>query len=93
MQVNKESINPTRIKLVITTGTEELEPIRSHAVSHLKSQVKVPGFRAGAAPQAMVEKHIDQQKLIDEFLEHAINHFYRQAIASENIRPTGQPLV
>ena len=68
MQVKKEEISPTRIKLVVSAEPSELEPIKNHAISHFKSQVKVPGFRAGTAPQAMVEKHIDQQKLANGFL-------------------------
>jgi trigger factor len=70
-----------------------LEPIKIHVLSHFRKNVKVPGFRAGKAPAALVEKHVDQKLLLDEFMEHAINELYRQAVNQERLRPVSQPQV
>jgi trigger factor len=70
-----------------------MEPIKNHVVAHFRHRVQIPGFRAGTAPLALVEKQVDQKLLQDEFLEHALNQFYGQAIRSQELRPVGQPQV
>lgn len=92
MQITRTDNSPTNIQLVINAGPDELEPIKKHVLTHF-SDVRVPGFRAGRAPAHLIEKHIDQRRLLDEFMEHAINELYRRAVDQENIRPIGQPKI
>jgi trigger factor len=91
VQVSLTNNSPTNVTLLINGAGQELQPIKSHVLTHFRSSVKVPGFRAGKAPVAMVEKHADQRLLADEFLEHAINDLFQRAVDQENLRPIGQP--
>lgn len=93
MQVARDDKSPTLVLLKISGDTTDLEPIKRHVLGHFSRNVKVPGFRAGKAPAAMVEKHTDQKALMDEFLEHAINELYKRAVDQENMRPVGSPNV
>ncbi len=93
MQVTKFSKTPTAVQLTIEANINDLLPIKNHVLGHFTKSVKVPGFRAGKAPIAMVEKHVDQQRFLDDFLEHALNELYRQAVESENLRPVASPKV
>ena len=81
----------TKVKLRVTADTADMAPIKQHVLAHFRHQVQVPGFRAGSAPMAMVEKSVDQERLMDEFMEHALNQFYTQAIKHSQLRPVGQP--
>jgi trigger factor len=91
MHVTKTLKNPTQVHLVIDVTGEELEPIKRHVLGHFVRTTKVPGFRAGKAPLHLVEKNVDQNRLLDEFLEHAINELYGKAIKQEKLRPVGNP--
>ncbi|MEX0881820.1 MAG: trigger factor [Candidatus Saccharimonadales bacterium] len=91
MRVERNDISPTKIKLVVSADSADMEPIKRHVLAHFRHRVQVPGFRAGSAPLAMVEKNVDQKLLLDEFIEHALNQFYGQAIRHHNLRPVGQP--
>jgi trigger factor len=93
MHVVRESKTSTKTHLTISAISEDLAPIKAHVLSHFKKSVKVPGFRAGKAPASLIEKHVDQKALIDEFMEHALNELYRKAISQENLRPVSQPKV
>ncbi len=93
MQVTKESKTPTTIHLTITATTEDLEPLKRHVLGHFRKSVKVPGFRPGKAPVAMIEKHVDQKIFLDEFMEHALNELYRKAIINERLHVVAQPKV
>jgi trigger factor len=93
MRVARESKTPIQSHLTINASAEDLEPIKIHVLGHFRKNVKVPGFRPGKAPANLVEKHVDQKLLLDEFMEHALNELYRRAIDQERIRPVSQPQV
>jgi trigger factor len=93
MRVTRKDNSPTNITLIVEAETADLEPIRQHVLSHFKHNVKVPGFREGKAPIEMIEKYANQQRVMDEFMEHALNDLYRRAIDHEKIRPLSTPNV
>ena len=90
MKITRKSTGK-KVNLVISIDEKELSPIKTHTLSHFKDSVKIPGFRSGTAPASLLEKHVDQNDLANETVNHAINHFYGQAMKSEKIRPVGQP--
>jgi trigger factor len=93
MQVTRTNNSSSNVALRISADAGDLAPIHHHVLGHFAKQVKVPGFRVGHAPANVIEKHVDQKALLDEFMEHALNDLYRRAIESEKIRPVGQPNV
>ncbi|MEX1995428.1 MAG: trigger factor [Candidatus Saccharimonadales bacterium] len=93
MQVTRTDKSPTQVILKVTADEKDLAPIKAHVLTHFTSSVKVPGFRAGTAPSAVLEKHIDQQALQNELLEHAVNDLYRRAAQGEKLRPVASPQV
>jgi len=90
VQVTKTENSKTNITLAVSADATDLAPIKRHVLTHFKD-VKVPGFRAGKAPVEMIEKHVNQQLFLDEFMEHALNDLFRRAITENGVRPIGQP--
>src|SRR5579862_2996488 len=93
MRVTRKDNSPTNITLTVAGEAADLEPIRRHVLGHFKNIVKVPGFREGKAPLEMVEKFANQQRVLDEFMEHALNELYRRAVDEDQIRPVSTPNV
>jgi trigger factor len=93
MQVKKSSIGDSQLRITIIPSKSELAAIEEQVLIHMSDHVKVPGFREGKAPAAMVAKHADPNKLQSEFLDHAVNQLYVSAIESEKIRPVDQPQI
>ncbi len=93
MRVIRNDSGPTKTVLAVVAEAADLEPIRRHVLGHFQHDTKLPGFRKGKAPASLVEKHVDQQQLLDEFLEHALNELYRRAVDHEQIRPISTPNV
>lgn len=93
MQITRTDIEKTKIRLVINAGENELAPIKRHVLSHFVNNVKVAGFRPGKAPLNLVEKHVDQNSYLNEFIEHAVNELFNRAVSSENIRPLARPAI
>ncbi len=93
MQLKKEQLTPTKVKLTIGVEPKLLDSIKSQVVEHIGKDVKVQGFRPGKAPAHMIEKQLDQSRLHAEFLEQAVNAVYVDAVRQENVRPVAQPKI
>src|SRR3989344_814431 len=93
MQVKRTNKTPTQVSLIVSADQQDLAPIKDHVLGHFAGKIKVPGFRVGTAPAALVEKHVDQRALADEFIEHALNSLYGRAIDQEKLRPASKPEV
>ncbi len=93
MQVKKHSESPTKLTITITAEEKDLTPIKTHVLTHFQGQVKVPGFRAGKVPAAMLEKNIEPSRLQTEFLEEAVEQLYVAGAQQLQIRPVDQPKV
>lgn len=91
MHVQKDQLNPTKLKLTISADQAILDEVKDAAVNRLGKSAKVQGFREGKAPANLVEKQINPSALQTEFLEQAVNRLYIEAIQQENIRPANQP--
>lgn len=93
MQITRENLSPTNVKLTVAATQEQLDAIKQEILAKLRRSLKLPGFREGKAPLSMVEKNVDQNILQSEFLEHAVNHLYGDVIEQEKLRPVTQPQV
>ncbi len=93
MQVKKEQLSPTKVKLTVSADPGVLDEIKQQVVAQLGKQAKVQGFRAGKAPANLVEKQLDQSLLQTEFMEQAVNRLYVDAVQQEKLRPASQPQI
>jgi len=93
MQVNRKDLANSKVQLTIIADSVELNEYKQHVLKELAKEVQVQGFRDGKAPLNVVEKHVDQQRLQAEVVEHAINHLYPDAVGQENLRPIDNPQV
>lgn len=93
MQINRETIGPTKVRLTIIAEQAELDKVKQHVLRDLGKTVKVPGFRQGKAPVNLIEKQLDSSLLQTEFLEHAVNDLYGDAIDQTGVRPVAPPQI
>lgn len=91
MRITKKQLSDTQVSLTFTANQDDLGPIKQHAVQHLGKTMKLPGFREGKAPAAVIEKNLDQSLLQTEVIEHAVNEFYVKALDEHQLRPVARP--
>ena len=91
MQIKVEHPSKTEAILTVVASAEELAKIKDHVLSHFESNVKVPGFRSGKVPPAVLEKHVDPNVLQSQFLEEAVEQLYPQAVQAQKLRPVDRP--
>lgn len=93
MHTQRTDISSTEIKLVISANKNDLSPIKDEVVARLGKNVKLPGFREGKAPQAVIEKNIDPSLLQGDFLDEAMTRLFAKATQEEKLRTVTRPEV
>lgn len=93
MQISLSHPSDTSAKLTVVASPEEMATVKQGVLERLQNKVKLPGFRAGKAPLAMVEKSVDQEQLQSEFLDDAVNQMCMQAIGQKRLRIVTTPQV
>ncbi len=93
MQIKKEQLDPTSVKLTVTAIGSELAPIKQAAVERLGAHVSVSGFRPGKTPIGLIEKQLDPNRLQAEFLDSAVNQLFIAAVKDQKLKPVSQPSV
>lgn len=88
-----EKTEPTKVKLTVAAAASELVAAKEAAIKKLGASVHLQGFREGKAPQHLVEKAIDQNKLQTEVLENLVNQLYARAVIENAVRPVAQPVI
>ena len=93
MQISKNNISPTKVELVVRADQAILDKVKNHVLTDFAKNMNIAGFRKGHAPTALVERHADPSNLQNQFLDHAINDMYAEALTKEKLRPVAQPEV
>lgn len=75
----------------IEVEDERLEASMTKAVRRVAQQVRIPGFRPGKAPRAIVERTVGRPALLQEALDLLLPDVYNEALESEAIDAIGQP--
>lgn len=93
MQTKVSHPKSTQAVLTVIATEAELAAIKTEVLNHFQDSVKVAGFRAGKIPAHVLEKHVDQNALSSEFIEHALEQLYPQAARAEKLRPVDRPKI
>lgn len=81
------------VKLEVSASPEEVAAAIDAAVRHVAKHTKIPGFRPGKAPRAMVERVAGRARLFEEATEILVEQGYREAVIGTNTMPLANPKV
>lgn len=85
----KEENKDKEIVLTIKVKSEKFLSVKNKIFDKLKTEVKLPGFRPGKAPQAVIEAHISDQ-VYNETLNKLIPEITSEILDSEKLTPMNQ---
>jgi trigger factor len=92
VKVSSERIPEAQVVLTIEVEQERVDAARDKAVRKLAPKAKVPGFRPGKAPPAMVRRYFGEERVMDEALDDLVPDVYKEALdADESIEPIARP--
>lgn len=91
MKSSVEHLSPTRVKLTVEAGFDELKPHFDKAYRALANQVKVPGFRNGKVPARILDARLGRGTILTEVVNDAVPAKYGEAVGAEKLSVLGQP--
>ncbi|MEI6664766.1 MAG: trigger factor [Chloroflexota bacterium] len=86
-----ERLPRSLVALEIEVDDERVEANMEKAARRLSQRYKIPGFRPGKAPRAVLERTLGKSALVQEALETLLPDLYSETIAAESIDAIAQP--
>jgi trigger factor len=87
MNVTTTPAPKSSVLVEVELPPERLSRAVDQAVQRLGRRTKVPGFRPGKAPRAMLERVLGPGVVLDEAVEHLVQDAYRDALVEKEILP------
>ena len=84
MNVQLNNVSATRKSLVVTLDPTEVDAEHQSVVGEIAKVARIPGFRPGKAPAAMVAKRFSKE-IADEFKQKVVAKAYRSALDKEKL--------
>ncbi|MCW2706984.1 MAG: trigger factor [Frankiales bacterium] len=91
MQSSVETLSPTRVKLTVEAGFDELKPELDKAYRTIGAQVKVQGFRPGKVPPRILDQRVGRGVVLEEAVNEAIPRLYGEAVETSKLAPVNRP--
>lgn len=92
MKVEIEQTNPCERRLTIEIPAERVQREMNALYGGLQKRVKVPGFRQGKVPRAILESHY-HHSVEQEILQKLIPEALSEAMTQENLQAVGEPQI
>lgn len=89
MKVETQELENHQSKIIVEVEPAILEDAKHRAASRLARQTKIPGFRPGKAPYAMIVRHLGEPAILEEAIEIVVDDIYPKAIDESGIKPYG----
>jgi trigger factor len=92
MKVELETLSPCKRAVLVEVPQEEVAKEWNQAYLRLRQKVKVPGFRPGKAPLAIIETRF-LPELKNETLRYLVHDYYNKALDELGIKAVNHPEV
>ncbi len=80
------------VEISVTVSPEQVDKYLNKVSSELSQKVKIPGFRKGHVPKAILEQHFGQEGLMEMAADKIIQQSYAEIIIKEQIHVVGRPV-
>jgi trigger factor len=91
LKITTERLPESRVLLEIEVDDERLEKAMNQAYKRVVTRARIPGFRPGKAPRAMVERYLGRETLLHEALDQLVPEVYEEALEQEGIDAIDRP--
>jgi trigger factor len=83
----------SRVNVDVEVAAEEIQRTLENQARKLGQEMKIPGFRTGKIPPAVVIQRIGRDPILDEAVRARLTDWYLKAVNASGIAPVGDPEV
>jgi trigger factor len=87
VRVSAQKLPDSQVVLEIEVEPERVEKALDRAYRQLVTRTRVPGFRPGKAPRAMLERYLGRDALMRQALDRLVPEVYQEAARQEDVEP------
>ena len=91
LSVKTNALPSSRLAVSLEVSAETCQKSYEEALSSLSRSVKLPGFRKGKVPKAVILQQIGINRIKANALEKILDSAWQEAIKQESIEPLSQP--
>ena len=91
MKVTNEKTENSQAFLTIEMEPAEVEASLEASYHRLVKKTRIPGFRKGKAPRAILERYLGKENLFEDTLNNLLPKAYENAIKEQKIEAIAQP--
>lgn len=91
MSVQVENLEKNMAKLTVTVSADKFEKAMQQAYMQQKNKIRIPGFRKGKVPRAMIEKAYGPEVFYDDAANLIINEEYPLAMDESGLDIVSRP--
>ena len=91
LKVDTKTLPKSRIAVHIEIPAERCKASYDAALSQLSRSIKLPGFRKGKVPKAVLIQQLGVSRIKAAALENLVESIWREVIEQESIQPLCEP--
>ncbi len=89
MKIETTPIEKHQVKMTVEVDADQLEDARRRGARNIARKVKMPGFRPGKAPYAVILRQYGEGAILEEAVDLLANDVYPKALDEAGIQPYG----
>jgi trigger factor len=79
------------VQLDVSVPQSEVDRALERALTQLAREVRIPGFRPGKVPPAVVMQRFGREVVVQEMLKSSLGDWYEEAVEGAGVRPIDDP--
>ena len=91
VQTTVTELPDSRVRLDAEVPSEEIESRLQRAATALGRELKLPGFRQGKVPPAMVIQRMGREAVLEQAVRDSLPEWYEEAIMRSGVSTVGDP--
>lgn len=91
METAVENLEDNKVKVSVEIDAHDVDHAFEHALADMAKDVRVPGFRPGKTPIAVVRQRVGEEALAEEALRSHINGWWTRACSAAAVDGIDQP--
>ena len=90
---NTADLGESRVRVEVEVAPAALDRALESAAAELGREMRVPGFRKGKVPPAVIVRRVGREALLDEAVRKALPRWFEEAISDARVATVGEPSI
>ncbi len=93
VKLDKEVMPGSRVKVTLTAESKDVDKVFAKAYEQLRNKGRVPGFRPGKAPNAILKRHYSEELIRELAWSAFLDDIYAPALEDSDLKPIFPPQI